>query len=565
MKALKWIGYILGLVLLVIILAVVFIDVIAKYVIESEGSKQVKAKVELESVDIRFYPPGAALKGLRVTNPGTPMQNAFEAELVDANLDLPALLKTKIIVETAAVEGMQFSTARKSSGAIPGLTPPPDEKGPLLEQLKTDFKLPVLELPDPDALLAKADLQTPKLAKELKASIEARKTAWKSRIDGLPDKAKLDEYRTRLKAVKKDKNPLAILNAAGDAIAVKKELKQDLEQIRTARSDFEADIKQLKGELAALRKAPGQDLERAMSLVGLDQASVQELAQTLFGDDLARWVQSAYTWYGKLQPYMNGSPAPAETQAATQPDTTDYSDGLPKFLVKKLNISGSVPAPGQTIPFSGEFTDLTDRADIWGQPAKLLLESNNSTTGALTFNGLLNHIDPQKVIDTFALKLAKLPVSDITFSDSKDFPVKLAKAVVDVASKAEIRNGQLTLNVDTEFLQVQLADLLQSESAPIKAALLDALNSLDRFSMSMQASGDPQNPKVDLSTSLDQVFAGALKSLIGNEQAEIRKKLQAKVNQKLGDTIPQIEQQLGGLVDLQSLLGERAGDFGKLL
>ncbi|WP_416395991.1 TIGR03545 family protein [Allohahella sp. A8] len=564
MKALKILGYVLALVVLLIVLALVFIDVIAKYVIESEGSKQVKAKVEVESVDIRFYPVGATLNGLTVTNPGTPMRNAFQAEFIDANLDLSALLKTKVIVDTANVDGMRFNTARETSGAIPGLTPPPDEKGPLVEQLKNDFKLPVLEMPDPKALLEKADLQTPKLAKAFEQNLQAKKAAWKARIEQLPDQEKVDAYKARLKAVKKNKDPLGFLNAAGDALNVKKEVEQDLSQIKSARGDFNTDLEELQAQLKELQKAPAKDVERTMAMVGLDQASVQELARTLFGDDLARWVQSGYTWYGKLQPYLNGSETPNESGPAA-PDTTDYSDGLPKFLVKKLNISGEVPAPGKAIPFSGEFTDLTDRADIWGKPAKLFLESQQNAAGGITFNGLLNHVDPQNFVDTFGLKMAKLPISDITFSDNEDFPLTLAQALLEVASKAEIRNGQLSLNVDTEFFEVQLANLLQNESAPLKAALLDALKDLDRFSMSMQATGDPSNPKVSLETSLDKLFSGAVKGLVGKKQAEIQQRLRTEVQARLGDTVPALEQQLGGFVDLQGLLGERAGSLEKLL
>ena len=76
-----------GIVVLLVIavVGVVFaLEPIAKFMIEREGSKQVGARVDVDSVDISFYPTHVALNGLTVANPQEPMRNLIESETVSA-------------------------------------------------------------------------------------------------------------------------------------------------------------------------------------------------------------------------------------------------------------------------------------------------------------------------------------------------------------------------------------------------------------------------------------------------------------------------------------------------
>ncbi|OZG75079.1 chromosome segregation ATPase [Hahella sp. CCB-MM4] len=564
MRALKLVGYLIALLLLIIIVALFFIDVIAKYVIEEEGTKAVKARVELESVDVRFFPLGVSLEGLKVTNPQEPMTNAFEAGLIDANVAFAPLLKSKVIVDSAALTGMRFNTARQSSGAVPGLTPPPGNEPSMLDKLKQDFKLPTFQVPDPDQLLAQADLQTVKLANELQTSIGQSKQEWNQRIDGLPDKETLEGYKQRIKALKESKDPLKRLQALKDVANIQKEVKSDLDKIKSAREDLNKEIANLKSGIAKIKAAPKQDIDKMLGMVGLDADAVQGLAKGLFGDEVAQWIGNGYAWYEKLLPYMNGG---GESSAQAQPvaDTTDYSDGLPKFLVKRLTLDGELPFPGEKVPFSGEFTDLTDQASVWGKPAQLALNSQAKAIGGLDFKGVLDHVVPANAKDTFNFDLKNLPLQDIVFSSREDFPVTMAKALAVVAGQAEIKGGDLDLKVDTRFLEVQMANLLAGDSAPLKQAMIDALKSVSELDVLVLATGALQDPDVKMSTSLDKIFSQSMRGLIKKEQDKLTGQLQTKLNSLVEEKTGSLNSEMGGLVDLNGLLGDRIGDFNSLL
>ncbi|WP_431687837.1 TIGR03545 family protein [Hahella sp. NBU794] len=563
MRVLKFVGYVFVLLIVIVIAALFFIDIIAKFAIEEEGTKAVKAKVEVDSVDVRFFPLGASIHGLKVTNPQAPMTNAFEAELIDANLDWEPLLKSKVIVETAALEGMRFNTARSVTGAVPGLTPPPSQEPSLVDQFKEDMKLPAIDIPDPNELLARVDLKTVSMAKEMEASLAARKKAWKERIDGLPNKETLESYKQRIKALKEAKNPLERLQAVAKVKDLQSDAKKDLQKIRDAKSDLEKEVAQLKADLAKVKAAPQEDMKRVMELAGLNPGAWEGLAKALFGDEVAKWANNAYMWYGRLQPYINGSGE--ETQkSAPEPDTTDYSDGLPRFLVKTLSISGKLPIPQQDVPFSGKFNNLTDRADVWGKPAQLALQSQAQGVGKMDFKGVLDHVTAIAK-DSFSFDLKDLPVTDLVFSDKEDFPVTLSKAIAAIAGKADITDGKLAMNVDAKFLEVQLANLLEGESAPLKKALLNTLKNISQFDVNMLASGALQDPQVKITSSLDKILSQSVKGLIDEEKKKLSGKVQAKLNEIVSEKVGGLDSELNGLVDINALLQERIGDFSNLL
>ena len=100
----KWIRW-RGLVAFVIISAVVsvfwffLIDRIIERYIEKAGTSIVGAKVELEKADLSLFPMGLTLTGLQVTDPGSPMRNAVEAERIAFLMDAVNLLMRKVTID----------------------------------------------------------------------------------------------------------------------------------------------------------------------------------------------------------------------------------------------------------------------------------------------------------------------------------------------------------------------------------------------------------------------------------------------------------------------------------
>ena len=121
---LKWIPRVLLLLVVLVIATVLFaMEPIAKWAIESEGSKAVGARVTVDSVDIKLYPTHVALNGLTVANPQEPMRNLLESERISADVDTKALLKQQVIADQVLLSGLQLYTERSTPGTLDGSMP----------------------------------------------------------------------------------------------------------------------------------------------------------------------------------------------------------------------------------------------------------------------------------------------------------------------------------------------------------------------------------------------------------------------------------------------------------
>lgn len=566
MRVFKWLGYLLiGLILLLAVLWLL-LDPIAKWIIEREGTRAVGAKVELDSVDIRLLPLGVELSGLQVTNPQEPMRNALQTQTIKADLAWSPLLSGKVHVEEAAVEGLRINAPRANSGAVPGLTPPGVEGPTLTERIKEGARLPSLEIPKPDELLAKLDLETVRQAEAIEARIAEKQAAWEARLADLPDQVTIDQYKARIQALKDDKSLSGRLKAVSEITQIQKEIKQDLARFDGLDEALKADLAALQADLKKLESAPQKDMQRALALAGLDQNAVEGLARALLGDEVGGWIQQAYQWYALAEPYLGGGTQtksePVAPEAATR---CDVSDGLPCFLVKVARIDGELPVGGQAIAFSGRAENLTDRADVLGLPANLLLSGGQNGGAEVKLTGALNRVVPSNPKDTLKLDMKDFPIQDLMLSQDEDFPVTLAKAIAEVAGQAVIENGQLDMDLNASFLNTAFEGLKAAEGDRLNRALAGALENMGRFDLQLLAEGALADPQLTLRSSLDKVLSGALKGILGEQEAQLRSQLGEQLDGVLGDKMPGLQSQYGELLGLDKLLGDRAGEFRGLL
>ncbi|MBA3965403.1 MAG: hypothetical protein H0X47_06470 [Nitrospirales bacterium] len=171
-----------------------------KGVIEGAGTEAVGAKVELDAADLSLFPAGLSLTRLQVTNPKMPMTNAVEVANLTMGLDGLNLLRRKIIVEEMALEGVRLATPRATSGAVrPGseVSAEGEESGMF------SLAFPALDVPEVKNILEKEDLEIIRLIDTLKADMQREQEAWESRLNQLPGKAQLAQYKERVKNKKK--------------------------------------------------------------------------------------------------------------------------------------------------------------------------------------------------------------------------------------------------------------------------------------------------------------------------------------------------------------------------
>ena len=198
-KWIRWQGLAVFVVILVVIAFtwLVLVDWIARRAIETAGTKAVGAKVDVAEADVTLFPAGLVIKGVEVTDPNQPMSNAISLNRLHAAIELPPLLRRKIIVNDLSIEGLEFNTARRTSGALPGKKKAGDKAEqpsipPWLTELCGAKPAVQFSIPKAEDILGREPLQTVQQADALRAKIADVETEWQTRLKELPSQKVLE-------------------------------------------------------------------------------------------------------------------------------------------------------------------------------------------------------------------------------------------------------------------------------------------------------------------------------------------------------------------------------------
>jgi len=346
----KWIRW-WGLGAFVVVAAILgcvwifLVDGWVKYLIEEAGTEAVGAKVELDAADLSLFPAGLTLSRLQVTDPNAPMTNAVEIAQVAMGLDGLNLLRRKVIVEEMALVDVRLGTPRATSGATREFSPQEKESGMF------SIDLPSLEVPDVKSILEKEDLETTRLIETLKADLKREKETWESRLKELPGKAKLAEYKQRVKNLKKaTKGGLeGVLGGVGEVQSLKQDIEQEIVSLKGAKKEFEDKLALLRTRLDQIKTAPQRDIRHLKAKYNLSPQGLANMSQTLLGSQIGSWVRQGAEWYERAKPFLEGAKTLGGGESGPEVHKPLRGKGvdvhfkeahpLPDFLIRKTNVS----------------------------------------------------------------------------------------------------------------------------------------------------------------------------------------------------------------------------------
>jgi len=94
------------------------LDPLVRRGLVSLGQAVAGAKVEIGKVRTSVWRTEISLSDVQVADPGSPMENLFEARQVKLGLEGSSLLRRKLIVRDGVVSGIRLGTPRTTSGAL---------------------------------------------------------------------------------------------------------------------------------------------------------------------------------------------------------------------------------------------------------------------------------------------------------------------------------------------------------------------------------------------------------------------------------------------------------------
>lgn len=520
----------------VIVLWWLCIDSIIKATIETVGTELMGAKVELTSARLQLAPSRLTLTGLQVTDPKAPMQNLLVADRIEAAVDAMYLFERKLVADEMSVSGLQFNTERQTSGAIEGRLL--SETGVFnSDNLNIAGAIPGLSLPDVDQLVEQEKAKLSKQFQQIETDLKQLETKWEKRLDQLPDKEKITNYKKRINDVKKGN----LFEKLAGFKSIKEDIDKDRDALKGLGDELKRDIDYVEAQIRRAADLPKQQINQLLADLGLGDNALDSLAGGVMSGQVKQWIQQALSFVKSSGDDASAS-TPVETVSRDRGIWIQFTEQqpVPQLLIRKASLDGRLSLAGQDIRFSGQAADLTHQPEKWHKPATITVTGESGQQTHVQVNALLDHrTQPGK--DHMEFGLERLPLSNYSLSDKPELKVLATSALTSAQGSLQVVGDKLELDVLGQFRDVELA-VSTDKSNALTTAIIDALHSVMQFDLRLQLNGPFTNPDITVRSDLDNLLANAVRQSVKKQTVQYKAELTDKLNAQMATQLRALKQ-----------------------
>jgi uncharacterized protein (TIGR03545 family) len=519
-----WLSIPLGTIAAVLILYFLFANILLKTLAANALGDASGAEVNIDAVEHGIFPFSLTLTRLQATDNNNPIRNRLEVAKVKADVDFMPLLNKKLIVNELIVQDVEFDTQRQSAGAV---YIKPDAQA-------SSFAFPTLaDLPSVDQILKKSPLKTTAAVAEAQKVVQQYQQPLQDKYAALPSKDKLTIYKERLKALQEIdyKNPGELAAAKTEFDEIKQAITIDKKNI-TEFADLAREAKAASANsVSALKTAPQEDFDLLKGLVAGDEGAIGQVTQHLFGEKANIYTQGLLTAMDMLSNDPN-EPVVEETV---------FDDSLPNVWIKKA----AVNIKWQDEQIETVWQNITDQHALVGNPTTFLINSSKAKNWrVIDLKGTFEIIEGQvNSAQNWDIKGLVLDAIELVPEESKQKLNALLESGL-LASKGQLNiiDGKLS---GSSVIDLSALKLKATGKNDLTSAMADVISGLSELKLSTYFSGSLPSPSIKVKSDLDKKMLQALSSgLTGNSSgklSELKRKLNAKVAEQLGQSGQHLE------------------------
>ncbi|HKS07692.1 MAG TPA: TIGR03545 family protein [Gemmatimonadaceae bacterium] len=561
-KALLPLSVVLGLLSLGFL---VFADGAIRDGVESAGTELVGAKVDLREADLDISDGSIALRGLAVTDPSSPMKNMFEAQEIQVDLRVMPLLEKKVLLDTVAVRGLRFGTARVTSGAIAKPSEASTEARSIVSQWKSQVKVPALSLSTLTqavnvSAIAADSLATLREARHAVAFTDTARTKLVADLNALDPRPAIDSAQalaTRLRGANlRTLGLTGVRTAVTDLRRTIANLNQLDDRLKKFDSTTRATAGGLTQRLAAIPAARTQDYAYARSLLKLPSLDVPSLGPQLFSDVISSKVGELMYWVQMAEKYV---PPGIKRQLSAGPKrarmagtnvhfarNATYPDFLMRVAELSMAIGGEGAAAGEYV---ARLNGVTTQPAVYGAPTTFALARSEGRSGPsdVRVGGMLDH-RAEPVRDSVAAQMTGLTLPTMNLA-GLGATLSLGNGFSDLKL---VRNGG---GLDGKWLWRARGVKWTRDSSSTRAtsqagriiedAVWRAISRIDSVEIEADFRGELTKPALGIKTNIANVISNALRDQLGDEvrkaEAQVRAKVDELVESKVAEARAQAD------------------------
>lgn len=529
------------------------VDSFIERTVEKTGTAIVGAKVELRDADLSLFPLGLTLEGLQVTNPDSPMSNAFEAQRISFLMDGMNLFRRKVIINEMSVEGVTLNTPRKSSGAV--------KKS---EKRKASWgdNLLTFELPDIDEVIKKEDFESLRAARELRGEIDSDRDRYHKELKALVDENKIEGYKARIEKIKSGGKGIAgALGKANELMALHSEINAEAVRIRALVTETDKKLRTYRKRVDNALGAPQRDIERIKRKYAITPQGLTNVSRIFLEGTLIEWAETGLRWKNRLEPVVANYAKKDKGVEIKRPVRGGGVDvrfveraPMPDFLVKKASVSVSIPAGY----IKGIVTDITPDQDILGRPLRFHFSGEKlKGLDSMRLDGEVNRVNPSEARDTAEFGMKGYRLHELAFGSNSAFPVVLNKGITDLKLKAELSGGLIDARLSAALSSLEVSAGAKDEKNAVMLAVASVFPDIKKFNLDARLKGAVDDYRLELTTDLDDMLKASAMKVFAKEAALFEKKLKDEVLKKVGGEMDELKASYAGMEILEGELKKR--------
>ncbi|WP_345986368.1 TIGR03545 family protein [Sulfurimonas sp. HSL-1656] len=536
--------------------ALLVIDPLLKWTVETGGSFALQRDVRVGAVDTDFSKGAVTLHRLEVAGKKEGV-DAVSADLISFDADLAALLMDKVHIEKMIISGVGFDTPATLKKS------PAEAKAAASEEgAESAFALPTFEFPDPKTLIAKADLQSVKVYNDAQKEIGEIKARWEKAskeeltADSLSDlQADLD----KLKTMSQSKDPQSMIKLAQEAKAFKAKVEARKKALAQLKADFDNDRKRIASLMQQVKDAPMADYNRLKSTYTLDGNGALNVIGGLFGEKIKGYLAMAREYYAMVSPYLGSAGGENPPEEAVPPRGEGrwirYPQTVPSpdMLVALTQIDGLFKSQA----FSGTVNDISDNQKALGRPLTFKATSDGPTVKGLVLSGEDNRLG-DTVKDSVNFKAMQIPLDAL---DMK--PVMLDKSNMAMTGTLSLSDASaLTGNGSFAFSNAAItAEGLSGKTGEIVSGILSGISA---FKLDTALGGTLTAPTIGVTSDLDRQISQGLGKAMGKELEKYQGELKSLLGGDTAAQLADLKTSESGIADVNKLVGDQNTMLGKL-
>jgi len=524
------------LALLVLLWAFFFFafDPLLKWGLVKGIEKGARARAEIASLKTSFLRPSLKITGLAVGDSMEEYRNLVEFSELSFSAEGAPLLEKKLVVDSAALKGLRFGTARKTSGKLPFVKEEPSE---LVEGFKKESKDFALERASDVKAGAAADykvdpeeLGSVKLAKQLEESYQKDYAAISARLDTEKYEAGLEALKARYEKAKGEKN---FAKQAKDYADIGKEVKKLTSDFKKDKEETEAALARSKDAFKALEESRRKDLAAVLARMKLPSLDTQSIARMLAGPLIAGKTAQAMKWAALARKYMPASTKGVLKNEARRGREVHFPKerSYPTVLVRKLSLTGELGLE-DPLEYSGTVEGLTTQPKVYGRPTTILVKGAKGAR-RLEFKASMDAAGDE-LRTTSQLSYAGMPVKQLQLGSPASFLLDInggtAAFEADLKTAGEAVEGRAAARLAGAAFKPKADNI---KAAPLRSAVEASFSGLSSALIETGISGTIRSPKLSIKTDLANALSKAFSGAMGAELRKAQEAAQKKVDEAL--------------------------------